>query len=701
MDYILTRLPDSPIVEFTILLLVTLVIPPIFERLRLPGLIGLLFAGILLGSDGLGLLDRDSEMMSLLSDIGKVYLMFVAGLEIDLADFRKSKERSLGFGVASFLIPLGVGALIGWQFGYGWNAAILIGSLFASHTLLGYPIAQQMGVVKNESVTITIGATIFTDITALLVLAICVSIHAGDFSWISFGFQFVSLGVYAALVLFGLDWAGNEFFRRTGDEESNQFLFILFAVFLTSIGAQLINVDMIVGAFLAGLAVNDVVGRSPVEQKIQFVGSALFIPFFFIGTGLLVDIQALMDSLTTNVGFTVAIAGEVFVGKFIAASAAKLAYRYTWNEALMMWSLSLPQVAATLAAALTGLQVGLLDDSVFNSVIVMMLATALVGPLLTRRFAARISAPASAEINPTDRHTDTVNSIWHWHDSKSSTIQYSVSQSPSRFTIMLPISKPSTARDLMEMASRLAHEESGEIIPLAITPARVPMDEPELESKLWHTHQLLNRAEAIGQDIGVPVNPLLRIDDDIAEGISRAAREQNADLIMMGWSHVGLRSRLFGSITESVVWLSHCPVAVARLLDKPSNIRKILVPVKTISPRTLKAIQFAQLIAKTNGASVTIFHVVDQYVPLDQVSRFESDLTQAFYKKDLELNATVEIKIANNVIQAILNATRSVDLVILRSLRRRTAGGLSVSDVTTNVIKDIRCSLILFGEPHA
>ncbi len=175
----LNSLTDSPIVAFTILLTVIFTVPPIFERLRLPGLVGLLVAGVVLGQNGLKLLDSESETINLLSDIGKIYLMFVAGLEIDLEQFRKTKNRSIGFGILTFLVPLIAGIAVGRLFNFSWNTSVLIGSLLASHTLLAYPIVSRLGVVTNEAVTVTIGATIFTDTGALLVLAICVGIHGG------------------------------------------------------------------------------------------------------------------------------------------------------------------------------------------------------------------------------------------------------------------------------------------------------------------------------------------------------------------------------------------------------------------------------------------------------------------------------------------------------------------------------------------
>ena len=220
MESVFAQVSNNPLVSFTLLLLVILTLPPLFERIRLPGLVGLLFAGVVLGSNGLGLLDAKSESIALLADIGKIYLMFVAGLEIDLDEFRKTKDRSIGFGFATFFVPLVFGTVIGQLFGMGLNASVLIGSLLASHTLLGYPIVNRLGVVKNEAVTVTIGATIFTDIAALLVLAICISIHGGEFSTISLIIQLVTLGIYSAIVLLGIDKLGKSIFAVLGTNKA-------------------------------------------------------------------------------------------------------------------------------------------------------------------------------------------------------------------------------------------------------------------------------------------------------------------------------------------------------------------------------------------------------------------------------------------------------------------------------------------------
>jgi len=285
----------KPITTFVLLLAIVLIIPPIFERLRLPGLIGLLMAGVLFGSSGLGWLSADTDTMKLFSEIGKIYLMFVAGLEIDMALFQKTPDRSLAFGMLTFSIPMLGGLAVGLFFDFGWLAAVLIGSLLASHTLLAYPIVQRLGIVNNEAITVTVGATIFTDIGSLLVLAICLGINQGDFSALKLATLLGSLTLYTIAVLVGLKQLSQLFFSRTTKDEGNQFLFVMFSVFLCALVAQLIGVESIIGAFLAGLAINSVIGNGPVKEKTEFLGSVLFIPMFFVAMGLLLDLNAFGD----------------------------------------------------------------------------------------------------------------------------------------------------------------------------------------------------------------------------------------------------------------------------------------------------------------------------------------------------------------------------------------------------------------------
>ncbi|GAX44909.1 sodium/hydrogen exchanger [Tolypothrix sp. NIES-4075] len=675
-------LGNEPIVPFAILLVVILVVPILFERLRLPGLVGLVFSGVVLGPSGWNVFQPDSPTINLLSDIGLVYLMFIAGLEIDLEQFRRQKSRSFGFASFTFFIPLALGTLIGQIFGFSGNASILIGSMFASYTLLAYPLINRLGIVKNQAVSVTIGATIFTNIGALLVLSLCIAVHAKQFSYWGLITLFNSLIIYLIVVLVGFDWAGKEFFRRSGDDEGNQFLFVLLCVFLAAVGAQLIGVEKIVGAFLAGLAVNGVLASGPVKEKVMFVGSVLFIPIFFVHLGSLINLPPASNFSTLKLTLFIVIG--LLLSKFLAAFLAKLLYRYNWQEMLMMWSLSLPQVGATLAATLVGYRAELLPIWVLNSVISLMLVTSTVGPLITSRLAASL---ASSSVEQHATTTPSYQNIENKH---------------SNFTIVVPIYNPQTQQYLIEMAALLARQENGRIIPLAIATAAAHMDAPQLEISLQRSERLLSKATAQSQVLSVQAEPLLRIDDAFAQGISRAAREQKASLIVMGWGkRTGLRARLFGNVIDSVLWASHCPVAVTRLVESPRKIQRILVPVENLMAPSLHPVQFAQMLAEANQAQVTVLNVCDRRTSSSKIASRRSQLGLLVSKLALPNPPEVQIIAHENVVQAILQAARLYDLVVLPFIRNRTSpGGLAISDVTTQLARQLTCSIVMLGEPE-
>ncbi|MFB2837524.1 cation:proton antiporter [Floridanema evergladense] len=674
---------EQPIVPFAILLAVILTVPPLFEKLRLPGLVGLLAAGVLLGPNALKILETKQPTMELLSDIGLVYLMFVAGLEVDMEQFRKTKYRSAGFGTFTFIVPLIFGTTVGRVFGFDWNASILIGSLFASHTLLAYPIVSRLGVVGNEAVTVTIGATIFTDIGALLVLAVCIAIHKGEFSLTSLFTLLGMLIVYSAIVLFGFDWAGRQFFRRTGDDQGNQFLFVLLAVFLAALGAELIGVEKIVGAFLAGLAVNDAIGDGPVKEKVIFVGSVLFIPIFFVDMGLLIDIPGFLKSLS-SIWLTLAIVVGLITSKFLAALFAKLSYRYNNQELLTMWSLSMPQVAATLAATLVGFRAGILNEGVLNSVLVLMLVTATLGPLITSKVAPGLRLKET-QVAPAQPKTETET------DRKDSSL----------FTVVVSVRNPQTERFLIEMAAILAKHENGRIMPLAIPQAHAHLDASELDDAVRRNQMLLDRAMEISRDLGVDAEAILRIDDAVAQGISRASREKNANLIVMGWSNrTSFRARLFGNVIDGVLWASHCPVAITRLLDSPNKLQRILVPMENFTNQAVRLIRFTKILADANQAQVTLLNVCDRRTSNNKIAWTTSQMNLLAEKWMSGTNTDVKVVANDDIVKGVLIASQHSDLVVLRSERQRTAGGLAMSNITTEIVQQLNCSFVLLGEPQ-
>lgn len=675
-----TQTLREPVTTFVLLLAIALITPPIFERLKLPGLVGLLVAGVIFGSSGLGWLKPDSETLKLLSEIGKIYLMFVAGLEIDLVQFQRTRHRSLSFGFLTFAIPILGGIVVGLMFDFGWLAAVLIGSLLASHTLLAYPIVQRLGVVGDEAITITVGATIFTDIGALLVLAICLGINQGNFTILKLCILLGSLTLYTIAVLSGLKRFGRFFFRKTGQDEGNQFLFVLLSVFLSAVVAQLIGVENIIGAFLAGLAINSVIGNSPVKEKTEFLGSVLFIPMFFINMGLLLDLKA-FGSIMVFIELPLVVVGTLLLSKLLASLGTKLLFGYSWPQFWCMWSLSTPQVAATLAAALVGYEAQIINIQVFNSVILMMLVTSILGPLVTNRFARQLATQSTLD----------QDIAFNWLPPEI----------PDTFSVVVPVYNPKTEQYLIELAALIAQFEQGQVIPLAIALAQPQMDSPQLERALHHCRRRLAAAEQINKTFDVPLVPRLRIANDVAQAISYVSREEDANVIVLGMGvRPWLGKHLLGSIQDKVLATTHSLVVVARLLASPTQIHNILVPIETPSLSMLRALRFAQVLIAVNGGQMTLLHVCSPRTLALDKTRIQKQLENLLARlPQTDGQIQIQIVAADAPITAIARIAENHDLVVLRSQYRHINNRLSLGARTTPLLHQLFGSVILVGEP--
>jgi Kef-type K+ transport system membrane component KefB len=380
------------LVRCAIIMAIFLLMPPLCRRLRVPAVVGLLLAGVALGPSGLYALPKVDPVAEFFSDVGKLLLMFFAGLEIDLTQFRRTAGRSLVFGLLTFSIPQVVGTGVGLLAGYGWLAAVLIGSLMASHTLLGFPIVQRMKLVTDEAVAVTIGGTILTDLTSLLVLAVCLPIHSSGFSTSAFVLQIGEMVGYVLLVLFVLSPLGRWLLDRMRDSKDKQIVLVLLIIALTGFGAEAINLEPIIGAFLAGLATNRALSHGEVKEELEFLGNTLFIPMFFISIGFLIDVQVFVQTLVTRIGMVAGIVGGLIAAKYLAAYLTQRLFGYSHCQGQLIWSLSLPQVAATLATAIVAYQtmnaagVRLIDEPVINTVLVLVVVTSVLGPVLTEHF---------------------------------------------------------------------------------------------------------------------------------------------------------------------------------------------------------------------------------------------------------------------------------------------------------------------------
>ncbi len=395
--------------KFAVALAVIALVPQISRRIRLPSVVGLLLCGVLFGPYGLQVAGRNRPIADFLAELGKLMLMFIAGLEIDLGLFRQVQRRSMTFGLITTSLPLILGTLVGLLYGYRAVAAVVIGSLLASHTLLASPIIARLGENKLEPITVTYGATMLSDTLSLIVFAICLSTFERGFSVSSLAVQLVEIAIFVPVILLGLSRLGAYFLRKVGNDESAYFAVMLGVVVVASLLAESIHLPGIVGAFLSGLALNAAVQENAAKKDLEFIGNSLFIPIFFIATGFLINPRALAHSIRSDFVLVLAIIGALAIGKYVAATITGRAFGYSHDARMTVWSLTLPQVAATLAATLVAYSTfnpagqRLLDNRMLNVVLVLMLFTAVVGPILTQHYAPRLVAHAPEKGAETDR----------------------------------------------------------------------------------------------------------------------------------------------------------------------------------------------------------------------------------------------------------------------------------------------------------
>ena len=402
----------NPVLKFLLILVIILFAPIILNKIKIPHLLGLIIAGAVVGPHGFNLMERDSSII-LSGTAGLLYIMFLAGLEIDLVDFKKNSTKSIVFGLYTFIIPMALGTLTGiYLLEFSIPTSVLLASMFASHTLIAYPLISKLGVSKNKAVNITVGGTMITDTLALLVLAVIVGMTTGEVNTVFWLRLSVSIIIFALIVMILFPIIGRWFFKRYEDNVS-QYIFVLAMVFLGAFLAETAGIEAIIGAFLTGLSLNRLIpNTSPLMNRVEFVGNAIFIPFFLIGVGMLIDYQAFFKDLET-----IKVAGVmIFVAtlsKFIAAWLTQKTFKFSVNERRLIFGLSNAQAAATLAAVLvgyniligeteTGEPIRLLNESVLNGTILMILFTCTIASFVAQKGAKNIALSENKDVSHED-----------------------------------------------------------------------------------------------------------------------------------------------------------------------------------------------------------------------------------------------------------------------------------------------------------
>ncbi|MDQ3393902.1 MAG: cation:proton antiporter [Bacteroidota bacterium] len=582
----------DPVLIFTLVLLIILLAPIVLRKFRIPSIIGLILAGVLVGPNGFNLLLRDSSII-LFGTVGLLYIMFLAGLEIDMVDFKKHKNRSIVFGALTFAIPMMLGTFTGYfLLEFSLISSVLLASMFASHTLLAYPIVSRFGITKNQAVTISVGGTIITDTAALLVLAVIASATTGELNqqfWIRLG---ISLSVFSFLVLWVFPKIGIWFFKNIESEGGAQFIFVLVFVFASAFLAQLAGIEPIIGAFLAGLALNRLIpNTSPLMNRVEFVGNNIFIPFFLISVGMLVDLKVIFkgpEALWVAISMIVV----ATAGKWLAAFFTQKFFKYSVTERNIIFGLSNAQAAATLAAVLVGLNIGLFNEEILNGTILMILVTCLVSSFVAENAGRKLAIIESNKLPD-------------------------LAEAPVR--ILVPISNPKSVEFLIDLALMIKNPTSKEpIFPLAVV-----KDDVDAKEKIINSNQMLGKAIKYAAATESPVQLVTRVDLNIASGVLRAIKELLITEVVMGWNgQVSATNFVFGSVLDKLLQNSEIMLLVTKILTPLNVVKNIIVavpPNAEVEQGFLRWVKTLKSLAKQTGAEL-FFHCTEEQVPKIKVA---------------------------------------------------------------------------------
>ncbi|MDP3313115.1 cation:proton antiporter [Lutibacter sp.] len=517
----------NPVLIFSLILLIILLSPILLRRLNIPGIIGLIISGVIVGPYGLNILEKNSAV-DLFSTIGLLYIMFIAGLELDMNQFKANRNKSLLFGFFTFIFPLSIGfSVFYYLLGYGFNASLLTASMFASHTLIAYPIVSKFGISKNQAVAITVGGTIITDTAALLTLAVIMSNNQGSLNqefWIKLG---ISLAIFSAIMFFVIPKIAKWFFRKLESEKHSHYIFVLAVVFFSAFLAQAAGVEAIIGAFVAGLALNKLIPHSSaLMNRIEFIGNSLFIPFFLISVGMIVDMSVILKGPEALIIAVVMTVVAIF-GKWFASLVTQLVFRYSAAQRQLIFGLSNAQAAATLAAVLIGYKAGILDENILNGSIIMILITCIIASFATEKAAKKIVIEMDGDTSDLKK----ANSFNNEH-------------------ILIPIANIESIEKLLEFSIFIKEKKAAN--PVSILSVVSNNDEAEINilkarSKL---EEFVRQASATE----TKVNIITTIDHNPASGISRISREIMADIVVLGWPHrADLIDKLIGEKVDNIL----------------------------------------------------------------------------------------------------------------------------------------------------
>ena len=627
----------NPVLQFSLILFIILFAPLLLGRLKIPSLISLIIAGAVIGPHGLNLMLRDSSII-LFGTVGLLYIMFLAGLEIDVADFRKNSTKSILFGLYTFFISIVLGIVVAlYILQFSLLSSILIGSIFASHTLIIYPVVSKLGIAKNKAVNVAIGGTIITDTLALLVLAVVVGISSGELTsgfWIRL---VIGITLFGLVVLLVFPVIARWFFKRF-DDSVLQYLFVLAMVFFSGFLAEAAGVEAIIGAFLGGLALNRLIPRtSPLMNRIKFVGNAIFIPFFLIGVGMLINIQAFFKGYETiKVALVITLAATF--AKYISAWITQKLFGFSLDQRRLIFGLISAHAALALATVLigyniiittsNGAHIRLLDESVLNGTILFILVTCTLATVVGEKGAHNIALAETAEDVPEPGLL------------------------PIDERILIHTDEISTVDELVNLSVTVTSDKTRRgIYAMHVADNSMP---DEMAEK--NAGKLLEKAAVAASSTDNELMGLLRYDSDVANGIASVIREQKITDLILGIHHKSpLTEGFLGSSSEKILGRCNVTTFIYKPAQPLATIRRTIMVIPDGAENEIGFMLWRQRltnIIKNTGSKLVVYASKHMISLLTEV--YAGSIPDAEYKVfggwDDVLFLSSEIKSDDNLI---------------------------------------------------
>lgn len=547
-DILKSELPlKNSVLILSIVLLIILFSPLVFRKFKIPGIIGLILAGVLIGPNTLHLIEKTTSF-ELFSKTGLLYIMFLAGLEIDMQEFRQNRSKSIVFGAFTFFIPIIIGFFVCiYIFHFQFWAALLLASMFSTHTLLSYPIVSNMGIVKNRAVQLTFGGTIITDTAVLILLGIITNVVKNEISSIFWIKTILMLTALVLGTLYLLPRITRWFFRNLEGQGSSQYIYVLAVVFLSAFFSELAGVEPIIGAFLAGLALNRVIPHNSVlMNRVIFIGNTLFIPFFLISAGMLVDLKLFFQG-TGALLFAGILSFVALLTKYLAAKITQYMYKLSKDEGNIIFGLSASHAAATLAVIKVGYDIGLFDNNVINGTIILILITCLASSFMTERAGRKLAIAEKDTDYKTEKRTERV---------------------------LVPLTNNEGINRLIELALILKNPKSNE----PLYPLSIVEDDLDADEKLNGSNKLLESISDQVAAVDKKIEILRKVDLNIVDGIARTARAYSiTDIVLAYQTSSNSSNFIFGSKADQLVAKADQFISVSKILQPFNSFKKVIV----------------------------------------------------------------------------------------------------------------------------